>query len=256
MSKPKVGIFGLTGCAGDQLVILNCEDQLLKITGALDIRDFLMASSDNDVECELDLALVDGAVLSRKDEQILKRIRERSKILVAIGTCAVWGGVAAMDRDTNREKLIEDIYGEMGKEYDSTPARALHEVVKVDLNVSGCPIEKEQILSAISHLLNGNPPLFPEYPVCTECKMRENNCLLIEKGEICLGPLTAAGCGARCPELGIPCVGCHGPASDANVKSALAMFEEKGITQEQIVKKLRTFAPVPVEVLAQPGGQS
>ena len=256
MSKPKVGIFGLTGCAGDQLVILNCEDQLLDIAGALDIRDFLMASSGNDEECQLDLALVDGAVLSRKDEQTLKRIRERSKMLVAIGTCAVWGGIAAMDRDANRAKLLEDIYGKMGKEYDSTPARALHEVVKVDLNISGCPIEKKQIISAISNLLNGNPPVFLPYHICTECKIRENNCLLIEKGELCLGPLTAAGCGARCPELGIPCVGCHGPANDTNVKSALALFKEKGFTHEQIVKKLRTFAPVPVEVMAQPGGQS
>ena len=247
MSKPIVGIFGLTGCAGDQLVILNCEDQFLDIAGALDIRDFLMASSDNDPQCELDLALVDGAVLSRRNEEILKRIRERSKTLVAIGTCAVWGGVAAMDRDADRPKLVKDVYGEMGKRYDTTPARALHEVVKVDLNITGCPIEKEQVIAAISSLLNGDPPLFPEYPLCTECKMRENNCLLVEKGEICCGPLTVAGCGARCPELGIACVGCRGPASDANVKSALAMFGEKGIPREQIARKLRTFAPVPVQ---------
>lgn len=247
MSKPVVGIFGLTGCAGGQLVILNCEDQLLDIVGALDIRDFLMASSDNDSQCELDLAFVDGAVLSRRDEETLKRIRERSKTLVAIGTCAVWGGVAAMDRDADRAKLLEDVYGEMGRHYDTTPARALHEVVKVDLNITGCPIEKEQVIAAISSLLNGDPPLFPEYPLCTECRMRENNCLLVEKGEICCGPLTVAGCGARCPELGIPCVGCRGPASDANVKSALAMFAEKGISREQIARKLRTFAPVPLQ---------
>ena len=77
MGKPKVGIFGLTGCAGDQLVIINCEDQLLAIAGALDIRDFLMATSANDSKCELDLAFVDGAVLSRRDEETLRRIRER-----------------------------------------------------------------------------------------------------------------------------------------------------------------------------------
>jgi coenzyme F420-reducing hydrogenase gamma subunit len=54
MSKPTVGIFGLTGCAGDQLVILNCEDQLLDIANALNIRNFLMASSDNDAGGDLD----------------------------------------------------------------------------------------------------------------------------------------------------------------------------------------------------------
>ena len=62
MSKPTVGIFGLTGCAGDQLVILNCEDRLLDVVALLDIRDFLMASSEIDAACPLDIALVEGAV--------------------------------------------------------------------------------------------------------------------------------------------------------------------------------------------------
>jgi len=244
MGKPTVGLFGLTGCAGDQLVILNCEDQLLDLVGALDIRDFLMASSENDVGCELDLALVEGAVLSKRDEEKLTRIRQRSKALMAVGTCAAWGGVAAMDRDRNRTKLIGDIYGEQGTQYDSLPARALHEVVRVDLSITGCPIEKEEFLSAVSSLLNGDPPIFLAYPVCSECRTRENNCLLIEKAQVCCGPLTLAGCEARCPGLGIPCVGCRGPADDANVASVLGLFGEKGIPREAIAAKLRTFAPL------------
>jgi len=242
MGKPRVGIFGLTGCAGDQLVILNCEDQLLDLVTALDIRDFLTASSANDAGCGLDVALVEGAVLSQRDEEQLRRIRARTKLLAAIGTCAVWGGVAAMDGNGNRAKLLEDVYGGLGSSYDSTPARALHEVVRVDLNISGCPIEKEQILAAVANLLNGNPPVYPAYPVCTECRMRENNCLLVEKDEVCCGPLTVAGCNARCPELNVPCVGCRGPADDANVNSALAMFVEKGVSRERIAMRLRTFA--------------
>ena len=244
MSKPTVGLFGLTGCAGDQLVILNCEDQLLDLVGALDIRDFLMASSENDANCLLDVALVEGAVLSQRDEVMLKRIRERSKVVIALGTCAVWGGVAAMDRDADRARLINEIYGEVGTKYDSLPARALHEVTKVDLNITGCPIEKGQFLSALSNLLNGDPPILPAFPVCTECKMGENNCLLIEKSQVCCGPLTVGGCEARCPGLGVPCTGCRGPADDANVTSALAMFGEMSIPRERIAAKLRTFAPM------------
>lgn len=224
MNRPTVGIFGLTGCAGDQLVIVNCEDQLLDIVAAVDLRDFLMASSANDTACDLDLALVEGAIVTERDRKLLRRVRERSKILVAIGTCAVWGGVAA-----------------------PSGAAALRDVVPVDLNVTGCPIEKEQFLSAISNLLNGDPPLLPDYPVCTECRMRECNCLLIEKGEVCCGPLTAAGCNARCPALGVACVGCRGPASDANFPSALAMFGEKGIPRDEINRRLRTFAPAGVQ---------
>ena len=243
MSKPTVGIFGLTGCAGDQLVILNCEDRLLDIVALIDVRDFLMASSENDTACPLDVALVEGAVVSNRDAERLQAIRQRSKTLVALGTCAVWGGVAAMDRGADRRKLLEEVYGETGLSYDSVPAQALHEVVKVDLNITGCPIEKDHFLAAIANLLNGDAPVYPEYPVCTECRMLENNCLLIERGELCCGPLTAAGCQARCPALRIPCVGCRGPVADANPSSFLAAFEEKGIGREAIAARLRTFAP-------------
>ena len=243
MSKPTVGIFGLTGCAGDQLTILNCEDRLLDLVALIDIRDFSMASSLNNEECPLDVALVEGAVLTSHDAEYLKAIRKRSKTLVAIGTCAVWGGVAAMDRGADRGKLLEEVYGEAGRGYDSVPAQALHEVVPVDLNISGCPIEKEQFLAAVAALLNGDPPIYPEYPVCTECRMRENNCLLIERGELCCGPVTVAGCNARCPDLRVPCVGCRGPVNDANAASLAAVFAEKGFDRAQVAARLRTFAP-------------
>jgi sulfhydrogenase subunit delta len=163
--------------------------------------------------------------VSKQDESRLRRIRERSRILVAVGTCAVWGGVAA-----------------------PSGAAALNASVKVDLNITGCPIEKDQLLASVANLLNGNPPLLPEYPVCTECRMRENNCLLIEKGEVCCGPLTIGGCNARCPQLGVACVGCRGPAHDANFPSALAMFGEHGIPPDDIARKLRTFAPAGVRL--------
>lgn len=243
MSKPTVGIFGLTGCAGDQLVILNCEDQLLDLVALIDVRDFLMASSENDGACPLDVALVEGAVVSSRDADRLRAIRTRARTLIALGTCAVWGGVAAMDRGADRLKLLQEVYGETGASYDSVAAQALHEVVKVDLNITGCPIEREHFLAAIANLLNGDVPIYPDYPVCTECRMRENNCLLIERGELCCGPITAAGCQARCPDLRVPCVGCRGPVGDANPSSLLAMLEEKGFDRQRIASRLRTFAP-------------
>ena len=112
MGKPTVGIFGLTGCAGDQLAILNCEDELLDLVSFIDIRDFLMGSSGNDTGCALDVALVEGAVLTERDAETLRAIRKRSGLLVALGTCAVWGGVAALDRGADRPKLLQEIYGD------------------------------------------------------------------------------------------------------------------------------------------------
>jgi coenzyme F420-reducing hydrogenase gamma subunit len=246
MSKPKVGIFGLTGCAGDQLAILNCEDELLALVDLLDVRDFLMASSDNDEEVHLDIALVEGAVLSERDEAKLKEIRARSDVVVALGTCAMYGGIPVMDRDHDREALLRGVYGEMADAYDTQGARALHEVVPVELAIPGCPIEKAGFLDAIGHLLSGDPPLPDGYPVCTECKMREVHCLLAHPDGFCLGPLTAAGCDARCPALGIGCVGCRGPAVDANYESALTMYEERGVERALAIRRMRTFAAAPV----------
>lgn len=216
MAKPKVGIFGLTGCAGDQLVILNCEDELLDLVELIDIRSFIMASSAVDEECELDVAFVEGAVVTEHDEQVLRRARARSRLLVALGTCATWGGVAQL--------------------------QPLSKYVQVDAAITGCPIEKHELLDALANLLRGQLPVFPQYAVCVECKARENECLLVGGGAFCSGPVTVAGCHARCPSLGVACIGCRGPAPGANFTSAVAMYAQQGYTQQDIKSRLNWFA--------------
>jgi len=248
MAKPKVGVFGITGCAGDQLVILNCEDQLMDILKMLDIRSFHTAISKNDEKCNLDIAFVEGAVLQPEEITLLKEIRKRSRLLVALGTCAVWGGVAAMKNEVSREKLKNQIYGPPGKMFKSIPAQPLHSFVKVDFSISGCPIEKEQFLQAVASLVHGDVPVLPKYAVCTECKTSENTCLLVEKSELCLGPITVGGCNARCPSYGLPCSGCRGPVEEANIASEVDILKEKEFTWRDIRNQLRTFA-APAETI-------
>lgn len=242
MSRPVIGVFGLTGCAGDQLVLLDCEDELLEIVATMQIVDFSMISSDNDTASPLDIAFVEGAVSTAEDEARLRSIRERAGLLVALGTCAVWGGLARL----HGELQVGRRDGPAGNPASDSRSgiRALHEIVRVDFRISGCPVEKGELLAALAHLANGNPPLQLDFPLCGECRMKENNCLLLQRGEICCGPLTVAGCGARCPALGVSCIGCRGPASDANAASALAMFEEKGVERAEITRRLRSFAPL------------
>lgn len=248
MDKPKVGIFGLTGCAGEQIVILNCEDQLLELAAALDIRSFHTAMTGNDEECDVDIAFVEGAVLQPEDEVLLRKIRQRAKLLIALGTCAVWGGIPAMKNEVPRGDFKRMIYGSKGDWFKSIPARPLRDFVRADYSISGCPIEKEQFLSAVASLLHGDLPILPNYAVCTECKMKENECLLVEKNQLCLGPITVAGCDARCPSYGLPCTGCRGPVDEANVASEMEILKEKGFTWVDIQNRLRTFA-APAEVL-------
>ena len=242
MDKPTVGIYGLTGCAGDQLAILNCEDELLDIAGSLEIRFFPMAMTGNDEDCPLDIAFVEGAVVQPEDEEMLRRLRDRAKLLVAIGTCAVWGGVQAMKNEISREEMKQQVYGPAGKVFETIAAQPLSHFVKVDMSVSGCPIEKEQLLQAVAALLHGDLPRLPNYAVCAECKMAENPCVLIEKGQLCLGPITVAGCSARCPSHNRPCIGCRGPVGEANVSSEIEILKEKGFTWVDIQNRLRTFA--------------
>ena len=121
--KPKVGIFGLTGCAGDQLQILNCEDHLLWLARRLDLVDWVMVKSSNDNTCRLDIAFVEGVVATERDLADLKKIRARTNVLVAMGTCAVWGGLPTMRNDLPRDVLQREVYHDDARFLDTVEAR-------------------------------------------------------------------------------------------------------------------------------------
>lgn len=239
--KPKVGVYGLSSCAGDQLMILNCEDEILEIASKIDIKSFIMAQTGN-VETEIDVAFVEGAVSTKRDLEYLNDIRKRTSVLVAIGTCAVWGGIYSTRNDVPREKFLKDVYGEKGPEYfDSLPAQPLKDFVKVDLSLPGCPIEKRWFLRVFASFLHGDLLEVPDFALCSECKMMEYECLLVERGVFCLGPVTIEGCKARCPGHNIPCIGCHGPVGEANYASEVKILLDKGYTMEEIKRRMGLF---------------
>ncbi len=242
MSKPRIGIYGLTGCAGDQLNILNCEDELLKLFDIFEIKSFVMASSAADEESPLDVAFVEGSVSTEKDLEHLKEIRKKSRLLVAIGHCAVFGGVQSMFTGKKWEETYRAVYGK--KDAVSLtrplPPKPLSAYVKVDAVLPGCPIEKEPFLKLAGLLAKGVVPRHPDFPVCAECKWKENECLLL-KGEICLGPLTNSGCGAICPSLNIPCIGCWGPIEKENWEAEAFLLKENGFSVEEVVKRFAIF---------------
>ncbi len=239
--SPKVGIYGFTGCAGDQLMILNCEDQLLDILGAVEMRSFVMAKSDNH-EGELDVAFIEGSIATEEQEKKLKAIRERSKIVVAIGTCASYGGPQSMKlEEGGYEERFKKVYGN-AKISVSKPfeARPIDHFVKVDLYIPGCPIDKMEFLNAVTKVVAGRHPYLVKSPVCLECRWKENPCILYA-GKFCAGPLTKSGCGAVCPSHNVPCVGCWGPTDDLNVSSEYNLLKEKGYDPDEIIRKIKKF---------------
>jgi coenzyme F420-reducing hydrogenase gamma subunit len=244
-SKPKVGIFGLTGCAGDQLQILNCEDELLHLAERLDIVDWVMARSDNDHHCRLDIAFVEGVVATQRDLQTLKAVRARAKTLVAIGTCAVWGGLPAMQNSIPRAVLAREVYRADPDFLDTVEARAAADFVPFEHRLPGCPMEREEFLRLVEALLAGTRPELPRVPVCWECKTKENLCRVVYHHEVCCGAMTRAGCGARCPSHGVPCGGCRGPVETPNYDANITMFKDRGISWVEIARRMGSFsAPV------------
>ena len=243
MSKPRLGIFSLTGCAGDQLQILNMEDDLLQLAGNFTIVDFQEGSSF--VESgPVDVALVEGSVSTEHDKKKLMEIRERSKLVVAFGNCATEGCIQAMkNNQSTLEERLKEVYGVEPGFFDAVTPKPIREYVKVDLEIPGCPVEKTETLRAITSLLIGSLPNRYTYPVCVECKINEYPCVITEYGKPCLGPLIKAGCDARCPGLGLDCIGCRGPVEGTeNFAAEYKMLLDLGYTKEYIIDKLRLFS--------------
>ena len=118
-------------------------------------------------------------------------------MVVAIGGCACYGGVQAMELGAKGwDHRLYDVYGD---NYFSnrTPieSKPIDVFIPVDFYLPGCPIEADQFFYCFAHFLQGDRPVLPDYPVCCDCRLKENDCLLL-KGTLCIGPLTAAGCGA------------------------------------------------------------
>lgn len=242
MGKIKIGIFELTGCAGDALLILDCEPQLIDIFQAADIEAFLMAKSDNH-HGPVDVALIEGSVTTEEEKEELLAIRQRAGIVIAIGNCACEGGIqAALTAAGTWPKEFQEVYKDLKHtNVHPIPSQPLDAFIKVDYYLPGCPIGQEQFLTTFTRLLAGLPPELYRFPVCMECKWRENDCLL-NKNLACLGPLTKAGCGAVCPSHNLPCVGCWGPAEEANRSAEFHLLLEKGFDVETLRRKMAIYS--------------
>jgi sulfhydrogenase subunit delta len=237
----KVGIYEFTGCAGDALAILHSEDELVDFFTVVNVSSFLMAKRDN-VEEKLDVALIEGSITTEEQKEKLIEIASRSKQVFAIGICACFGGIQSMKLGLGGwEERFKKVYGQdkipIGKAFESRP---IDDFVKVDGYIPGCPIDNQQFFHAFTRIINGNNPELYGFPVCMECKWKENQCLLV-KNMLCLGPLTAAGCGGACPSYNIPCVGCWGPYEEANLLAQYHLLLEKGFKAEDIKGRVRNF---------------
>jgi coenzyme F420-reducing hydrogenase gamma subunit len=245
VEKPKVGVFKLSSCAGCQMVLIYHHDYLPQILGAVDITNFKMARRDNDPEGKFDLALVEGAVTEPEHVKLLKELRPRTKLLVAMGSCACDGGVLSMKNSTPEYQVESAVYTDTSK-FTSTKTQPVDDIVKVDAYARGCPVDGPELLELLKSALAGKKPNLSNYSVCMECKVNENPCLYTNNKDACMGPITKGGCGALCPTNARACRGCRGPHTDANIISyARSVLDREIPGREELLRKreLAEFAP-------------
>jgi coenzyme F420-reducing hydrogenase gamma subunit len=239
-AKPKLAVWKFSSCDGCQLSLLDCEDELLAIAGALEIAYFPEATSA-EVEGPYDISLVEGSVTTPHDAERIHEIREQSGLLVTIGACATSGGIQALRNFADVSEWIPLVYA--SPEFISTLATStpIADHVKVDLELRGCPISKAQLVETVLALLHGRRPNLASTSVCFECKARGTTCVMVAHGTPCLGPVTHGGCNAICPAYNRGCYGCFGPMESPNMPALAAQWQALGVDDAGIVRALRTF---------------
>jgi sulfhydrogenase subunit delta len=240
MAKPRIAIFDLACCEGCQLQIVNMEDELLQLLTLVDPVEWREAMSDQ--SDHYDIAIIEGSVTRPADEARVRDIRFRAQYVIALGACAMQGGVNKLKNNFSLQEVKKEVYGYAANQaqFDTFRTKALGEVIKVDFEVPGCPIEASELAHVIKCLLTGQRPKLADQPVCVECKMKAN-CCRYDYDEVCLGPITRAGCDARCPSNGFWCFGCRGILPDANMDAAREAAALHGKSFEDLQSKLELF---------------
>jgi coenzyme F420-reducing hydrogenase gamma subunit len=238
--RPKLAVWKFASCDGCQLTLLNCEDELIPLAGAVEIAYFPEATRAV-VEGPYDVSLVEGSITTPEELERIQHVREVSRRLVTIGACATAGGIQALRNFGDVAEFRSVVYAH--PEYLSTLSRStpVSAHVAVDFELRGCPVDKHQLLEVLAAALQGRTPRIPKYSVCLECKRRGTVCVTVAHGTPCLGPVTQAGCGALCPAFDRGCYGCFGPQDTPNTASLAAGLSQLGMSEPEVMRVFRTF---------------
>jgi coenzyme F420-reducing hydrogenase gamma subunit len=238
-NKPKVAFFDFACCEGCQLQVANLGEALIDILEIVDVVEFREVMSEKWNE-SYDVSIIEGSITTPHAVERIKKIRERSKFLIAYGSCATIGGVNGMKHNFDLEEIRNYVYKDGARYFDTIPTKAVHEVVKVDYFVHGCPIYPPEFLEVLKSALSGLPYSVPDNAVCVECKFNENVCMY-EKGLTCAGPVTRAGCNSWCVNNGNICYGCRGLVSNPNENGFAEVLKKYKISAEYIIGKMDMY---------------
>ena len=170
MAKPKIASDWMAGCAGCHMSLLDMDERILKIAELAEIRATPITDLKHPDESGVDVGILEGGINNSSNEEVAHRMRARCNTLVALGDCAVFGGVPALRNFFTLEESLQRAYVETESTDESgvipddpelcTPmtVKALHEVVPVDVFVPGCPPDADVIYYVLSELAQGRRP--------------------------------------------------------------------------------------------------
>jgi len=238
--KLRIAVFKFASCDGCQLSLLDCEDELLAIAEKVEIAYFLEATSRAE-SGPFDVAIVEGSITTPEDADRIRRVRRDARFLMTIGACATAGGIQALRNWADHREFLAAVYARPEYIRSLATSTAIADHVAVDFELRGCPINRHQLVEALTALIAGRQPRTPRHAVCLDCKRRGTVCITVARGIPCLGPLTHAGCGAICPSYDRGCYGCYGPAAQPNAPSLSAWLVKEGSSPAELVPLLKNF---------------
>ena len=238
--KPRLAVWKFASCDGCQLSLLDCEDELLAVAGAVDIAYFMEATRAG-ITGRYDVSLVEGSITTAHDAERIREVRRRSKVLITIGACATAGGIQALRNFADVGRYTSIVYAR--PDYIETLATStpIAEHVAVDFELRGCPISKRQLVEVLTAHIAGRRPVTPPHSTCLECKLKGNVCVMVAHGTACLGPVTHAGCGALCPSYNRGCYGCYGPMETPNAPALSRRLAALGMDEATLKRVYRSF---------------
>lgn len=239
-AKPRIAVWKFSSCDGCQLSLLDCEDELLAVVGAIEIGYFLEATRAK-IDGPYDISLVEGSISNEHDAERIRKIREQSKVLITIGACATAGGIQALRNFADVDDYIKAVYAHPDYIDTLKTSSPIHDHVSVDFELRGCPINKYHLIEVINAFLNRRVPNIPRYSQCVECKRKGTVCVVVAKGIPCLGPVTQAGCGNLCPSHDRGCYGCFGPMETPNTESLSKQLLKNGMDKRSLRDFYRSY---------------
>jgi len=243
--KPRVAFFDFACCEGCQLTVLSIGEPLIQLLEHVDVVTWREAISEH--SDQFDIAIVEGSITRDSDVPRLKKIREKAKVVVALGACATLGGVQGLGNLFGRDELRALVYGEAYDKFaqdwifEAGEVRPISAEIPVDISLHGCPINASEFVNVMEHLLVGRPYQVSNETVCHECKLNQYECVY-DRGQICLGPVTRCGCNAICTSRGHRCFGCRGVIDQVNLRAARDVLQEHGLQLEDILGMFHIYS--------------